>query len=268
MLKSRTNPNSPKPANKTIVYSKLNRKKKPKKRQKRVANLKTFKLRENNSNTINKSYRMASPQHKRKSNFGKFNMRPFYSPNIRSNKASKIASLFGAGSEKKFKDRQRTKVNTFQERLDRFKVENKFGRKNTSKSKLGDDENDSSISNFEKFSKESRNTKKKGFGMSKDYDLRFIYIFLGNFDESDVESSYKGNVWKLKDLIQKDDEKLTVLKEISGNVVRSGTQTFSNFLNFKKFGTKVNFFFIGLRRGIKGKSVLINQRVEVLGIMS
>lgn len=91
--------------------------------------------------------------------------RPFYSPNLKSNKASKISALFGKNpvknSDRNNKD-SKGKINTFQERLDRFKINNRLIKKtNSRKNLISEKENQETrlSDNFEFFSKENKNVK-------------------------------------------------------------------------------------------------------------
>lgn len=105
----------------------------------------TVKEKDSDSRSFHKSHRIASPQHKRNSNFFKTKLKPFYSPNIKSNKESKIKTLFENQKSK------HKKGNTFQERVDRFKIESRLLKKKTS-SKINLDEEDQDLSeNFEFF---------------------------------------------------------------------------------------------------------------------
>lgn len=131
MSKSRSNPNSPKMKSKKLnfQFSPKLQKRLTQRKTKKIPNLKKFKFKDKKNTssyhkTNNKSYRMASPQLKKRNS--NYTSKPFYSPNLKSNKASKISSLFNKDeNRKKLFNGGGNKINTFQERLDRFKIESR-----------------------------------------------------------------------------------------------------------------------------------------------
>lgn len=156
MAKSRSNHNSPKSRSKKLnfQFSPKLQKRLTQKKSKRVSNLKKFKFKDKKnsspaSKVSNRSYRMASPQLRKKTS--NYKSKPFYSPNIKSNKASRISNLFNKEENRKKLFNGNTKINTFQERLDRFKIESRMMMKTVVK---GD--NDDTSENLSTYSRDKK----------------------------------------------------------------------------------------------------------------